>query len=64
MKLSCWRVALSFILVVVVAAGVRATCVPTYNEVTLWEDSCEWVLNTSRVILSKREGLHNVARWG
>lgn len=51
MKRSCWRVALSFILVVVVAAGVRATCVPTYTAVTLWEDTCEWSTNTLRVIL-------------
>ncbi len=54
MKRSCWRVALSFILVVVVAAGVRATCVPTYDELLLWEDSCDdWSLNTSRVILER-----------
>lgn len=42
------------------AAGVRATCVPTYTEITIWEDSCDWLINPNRDILERHR---NYITW-
>jgi len=60
MKRSHWRIPLSFTSVVVMAAGVRATRVPSYQEVVLWEDSCDWVTNPDRDILDRHR---NYITW-
>ena len=53
MKRSYWLIPLSFISVAIMAAGVWATCVPTYEEVILWEDSCDWIINPDRAIADR-----------
>src|SRR5437016_11442915 len=45
MKRTRSRIPLSFMSIIVMAAGVYATCVPTYQEVILWQDSCDRDIN-------------------
>src|ERR1700686_5111247 len=60
MKQPHWHIPLSFMSVVVMAAGVYATCVPTYEQATLWNDSCGIAENLDRTILKR---VRNYITW-
>jgi hypothetical protein len=47
------RYVFSFLLVLIIAVGVYADCVPTYEQTLLWLDSCDLQENPSRSILKR-----------
>jgi len=60
MKRPHWHIAFSFMLVVMMAAGVYAACVPTYQQATLWNDGCGTLENLDRTILKR---VRNYITW-
>lgn len=54
------RYVFSFLLVLIIAGGVYADCVPTYQQALLWLDGCGFTENPSRQILKR---VRNYITW-